>query len=84
MTSANLDDSMSGTGPVMLPLSRQNSRSMATTSKISGYRDVFRTLSNIYDKCDNLVSIIQFKKREKHPWRSATFRKVAGFKLQLY
>ena len=49
MASANLDDSMSGTGPVMLPLSRQNSRSMATTSKIAGYRGVFQTLSNIYN-----------------------------------
>ena len=27
--------------------------------------------------CD-LVSCVQFKQREQHPWRSATFRKVAG------
>jgi len=32
MTSANLDDSMSGTaGPVMIPLQRQNSRSLSST-----------------------------------------------------
>ena len=26
-----------------------------------------------------LVRFVQFKKREKHPWRSVTFSKVAGF-----
>ena len=26
-----------------------------------------------------LVPFVQFKKREKHPWRSVTFSKVAGF-----
>ena len=26
----------------------------------------------------NLVPLVQFKKREKHPWRSVTFSKVAG------
>ena len=25
-----------------------------------------------------LVSFVQFKKREKHPWRSVTFSKVGG------
>ena len=32
--------------------------------------------------CDailDLVPIVQFKKREKHPWRNVTFSKVAGF-----
>ena len=35
------------------------------------------------DNCDALrdfVPFVQFKKREKHPWRIVTFRKVAGFK----
>ena len=27
----------------------------------------------------NLVPFAQFKKREKEPWRSVTFSKVAGF-----
>ena len=27
----------------------------------------------------DLVPFAQFKKREKHPWRSVTFSKVAGF-----
>ena len=31
----------------------------------------------------DLVLFVQFKKREKHPWRSVTFSKVAGFSLQL-
>ena len=32
----------------------------------------------------DLVSFVQFKKCEKHPWRSVTFSKVAWFSLQLY
>ena len=31
------------------------------------------------DALRDLVSFVQFKKREKHPWRSVTFSKVAGF-----
>ena len=27
----------------------------------------------------NLIPFVQFKKREKHPWRSVNFSKVAGF-----
>ena len=34
----------------------------------------------ICDALRDLVPFIQFKKREKHPWRSATFIKVAGLK----
>ena len=29
--------------------------------------------------CSDLVPFVQYKKREKHPWRSATFGKIAGF-----
>ena len=35
----------------------------------------FRTLKR------DLVAFVQLKKREKHPWRSANFSKVAGFIL---
>ena len=28
---------------------------------------------------DLVVPFVQFKKREKHPWRSVNFSKVAGF-----
>ena len=37
-------------------------------------------------KCDalrDLVPFVQFKKREKHPWRSVTFSKVAGKLLKV-
>ena len=33
--------------------------------------------------CD-LVAFVQYKKRDKHPWRSVNYSKVAGFSLQLY
>ena len=39
------------------------------------------------NKCDalrDLVPFVQSKKREKHPWRSATLSKVAGLSLQVY
>ena len=32
-----------------------------------------------YDAWRNLVPFVQFKKREKHPWRNDTFSKVAVF-----
>ena len=32
--------------------------------------------NRIFDVLSNLVPFVQFKKREKHPWGSATFRKV--------
>ena len=37
---------------------------------------------NILEKCDalrDMVPFVQFKKREKHPWRSVIFSKVASF-----
>ena len=36
--------------------------------------------SVIRDALRVLVPFVQFKKREKHPWRSVNFSKVAGFK----
>ena len=36
---------------------------------------------NICDALRDLVPLVQFKKRENHPWRSATFSKVADFKI---
>ena len=39
----------------------------------TGHSDVLR----------NLVPFVQFKKREKHSWRSVNFSKVAGLKLTL-
>ena len=34
---------------------------------------------NVCDALRDLVPFVQFKKREKHPWRSDNFSKVAGF-----
>ena len=34
---------------------------------------------NKWDSLSELVRFVQFKKREKQPWRSVTFSKVAGF-----
>ena len=35
---------------------------------------------SIYDALHDLVPFVQFKKREKDPWRSVTFSKVAGLR----
>ena len=43
-----------------------------------------RTCFNIWDALRDLIPFVQFRKREKHPWRSVTFSKVADLKLQLY
>ena len=36
------------------------------------------------DALRDLALFVQFKKREKHPWRSVTFRKVAGFNQHIF
>ena len=41
-----------------------------------------RVMKISFLNCDalrDLVPFAQFKKREKHPWMSITFSKVAGF-----
>ena len=45
----------------------------------ASFLNTFRTMV----KCGalrDLVTFVQFKKREKHPWRSVNFNKVAGLK----
>ena len=37
-------------------------------------------LRGICDVLRDLEPFVQFKKREKHPWRRVTFSKVAAFK----
>ena len=42
-----------------------------------------KTLVGNKNKCDalrDLAPFVQFKKREKTPWKSVSFSKVAGFK----
>ena len=34
--------------------------------------------ASIQDALRDLVSFVQFKKQEKHPWRSVTISKIAG------
>ena len=36
------------------------------------------------DALSNMIPFVQFKKREKQPWSSITFIKVASWSLQLY
>ena len=38
-------------------------------------------MKNKSDALRNFVPFVQFKKREKHLWRSVTFGEVAGFSL---
>ena len=38
---------------------------------------------SICDDLRYLAPFARFKKREKHPWRSVTFSKVADFSLEL-
>ena len=43
---------------------------------------IFSLRPRVHEICDALrvlVQSVQFKKREKHPWRSVIFSKVAGF-----
>ena len=50
-------------------------------SKVTVFKELIS--SGPYYICDllsNLVPFVQFKKREKHPWCSVTFSKVACFK----
>ena len=35
--------------------------------------------NGICDALRDLIPFVQFEKREKHPWRSVYFSKVAGF-----
>ena len=52
---------------------------------VPGDCQYFLTLYNliICGALRDLVPFVQFKKREKHPWRGATFRKIADFSLKM-
>ena len=54
--------------------------------KIRSKRNL-ETILKAWYVCDalrDLLPFAQFKKREKHPWRSVTFSKVAVLSLQPY
>ena len=38
-----------------------------------------RSIGHKWDALHELVPFVQFKKRERHPWRNVTFSKVAGW-----
>ena len=44
----------------------------------SGYWQICFNISERCDALRDLVPLVPFKKREKHPWRNVTFNKVAG------
>ena len=50
-----------------------------TTKTLNSF--VARLSDIICDALLDLVLFAQFKKRDKHPWRSVTFMKVAGLSL---
>ena len=55
---------------------------MSTHWKSIQYLAIFSNFPLIIcDTLHDLVPIVQFKTREKHPWRSITFSKVAGLEL---
>ena len=58
------------------PISAQKLTAFQGTVPPHNYLETSR---NICDVLCNLASFVEFKKREKHPWRSDTFSKVAGF-----
>ena len=51
-------------------------------NKFQLYPSLTKKLSYKCDALRDLVLFAQFKKSEKHPWRSVNFSKVAGFSLQ--
>ena len=50
------------------------------TKMVKDSNDIFLKYLLICATLRDLVAFVQFKKREKYPWRSVNFSKVAGFK----
>ena len=63
---------------------RNNFSKVASLQSTDSKQTSSQILSRICDALRDLVPFVQFKKREKHPWGSVNFNKVAGFSLQLY
>ena len=64
-----------------LTLQRLSPQELTSIHSSKNYTEKFCLLIEYMNICGALrdsVSFAQFKKREKHPWRSATFSKVAG------
>ena len=48
-------------------------------TKLRDHHQILLPILTRRDNLGNLVTFVQLKKREKHPWRGATFSKVADF-----
>ena len=57
---------------------------LAAISKHQKHLSIKSSKNAICGALRALVAFVQFKKREKDPWRSVNFSKVAVFSLQLY
>ena len=56
--------------------------SVVSSTKVFFWLSYFLTRIPCYTICDALrdfVQFVQFKKREKHPWKSVNFSKIADF-----
>ena len=62
-----------------IPKDRKESFSKDKVNRVAPVTMIIIILLFNYDALCDLVSFAQFKKREKHQWRSVTFSKVAGF-----
>ena len=58
--------------------------SLFHSTNSDGKKEFRKNLFLICDALRDLVTFVQFKNREKHPWRSVKFSKVSGVSLQLY
>ena len=61
----------------------RNFFSWKSTGSLNGNVKSEKAIENIKDALRDLIPFAQFKKLEKHPWRSVNFSKVAGFRLQI-
>ena len=62
--------------PWLSPLQGWDNLTMTFLGKFGYIMYVYKL--RICDALRDFVPFVQFKKREKHPWRSVTFNKVAG------
>ena len=57
-----------------------NQSNPSKTKKVVLLKPILDFISMFRD----LIPVVHFKKRERHPWRSFSFSKVASRSLQLY
>ena len=72
-----------------LLLWRKSSRNVVKIPGVCAYHEInimieYFVFCTICGALRDLVTFAQFKKREKHPWRSFNFSNIADFKLALH